>query len=994
MINRYFNCKILLLIFLLSFNIAVVANIIQTDSLVLELKNSPDDTTKVNILIDLSWALRKSHPDSATVYAEKGLELAEKTSYKKGEATLHKNIGSINWNHGRFDQAVTAYESAIVIFTRLSESPENSLSKYGKKGVASCYNGLGLVLHHQGSYNKAIEYFRISLQQQDEIGNKQGIANCYNNIGMVHWKQDNYERAIEYYQRSLNIYNELEHIEGISSSYNNLAIIYKELKKYPEALVNYQRSLTISKKIDDKKGISLTYSNMGMLYEELNDYLSALDYYHKALELKILIDDKKGISSTYGNLAGLNNKLAELSKNEIEKNKKYNEAIRYAMNGLSIAKEIGILFEEMTIYGNLSVSNEGLRKFDESLKYYKLQTELKDRLFDRDKNKQIEEAEAKFHTAQKQQEIEKQKIELEKQKTYKNSLIAFSFLIILLIILLYSRYVLKHRTNKILEEKNYELQKLSIIARETDNAITVCDADGNCEWVNDGLYRLYSYTLEERKNEYGSNILQASTNPNIKEIFNNVKKNKKSVIYESTRESADGKILNLQTTLTPFLDDEGEILKLIFIDTDISKLKKAEKEILQKNEEILSQKEEIENHRNHLENIVKERTHDLEIAKEKAEESDRLKSAFLANMSHEIRTPMNAIIGFTSLLNDRDLVETDKQELISHIVHNSDTLLHLIDDILDIAKIEAGQLDINKKNYKLNKQLYELLETFSEKKKTLVNKSIEFKLKIGVDNIDFTVYSDPLRIHQIFTNLIDNALKFTEKGFIEFGYTLNEDLKNPSIVFYVKDTGIGLSSNQQKTIFSRFTKIENNKKKLYRGAGLGLAICKNITNLLDGEIWIESEINKGSIFYFTIPYIKISNQKKTVTEQQNDDLNYRWSDKTILIAEDEESNYKYLELLFSKTNAKLIHALNGLEAIDLYQKNNIDLILMDIKMPDMDGLEATKRIRKIDQKITIIAQTAFAMKNDEKMSLEAGCNNYIAKPIKRQKLLELIKKYL
>jgi signal transduction histidine kinase len=222
-------------------------------------------------------------------------------------------------------------------------------------------------------------------------------------------------------------------------------------------------------------------------------------------------------------------------------------------------------------------------------------------------------------------------------------------------------------------------------------------------------------------------------------------------------------------------------------------------------------------------------------------------------MSHEIRTPMNAIIGFSSLLNDDDLGEENKEELITHIVHNSDTLLHLIDDILDIAKIEAGQLDINKRDYKLNDQLDMLYEIFSEKKKSFVYKNIELKLDIGINDPDFTIHSDPYRIQQIFTNLIDNSLKFTEKGIIEFGYSLNKDDIKPSIVFFVKDTGIGISNEQQKLIFKRFSKIEKDNKKMYRGAGLGLAICRNLAELLGGKIWVESKKEKGSTFYFTIP---------------------------------------------------------------------------------------------------------------------------------------------
>lgn len=405
---------------------------------------------------------------------------------------------------------------------------------------------------------------------------------------------------------------------------------------------------------------------------------------------------------------------------------------------------------------------------------------------------------------------------------------------------------------------------------------------------------------------------------------------------------------------------------------------------------------ELEEHKENLEQLVQERTAALKIAKEKAEQSDKLKSAFLANMSHEIRTPMNAIIGFSHLLNDPEIANANKEEIISHITHNSDTLMHLIDDIIDISKIEAGQLEITEKPCKINKILNELLTTYLEKKKHLKKDTIEIKLIPANTEKEFSVISDPMRIQQIIINLMDNALKFTNKGFIEFGYNVEEEIENPNIVFFVKDTGIGLSENDQEKIFNRFTKLEDDRRKLYRGAGLGLAICKNIAELLGGEIWVSSKQNVGSQFYFKIPLRKVIKNELVVNQTKNDpetnELN--WTGKKILIAEDEESNYKFLEMLLKQTNATLYRAKDGKQAIHIFSEKKVDIILMDIKMPIMDGLEAVKEIRKLNEEIPIIAQTAYAMEDDEIKSIEVGCNNYISKPIRKQKLLDIMKRYL
>lgn len=278
-----------------------------------------------------------------------------------------------------------------------------------------------------------------------------------------------------------------------------------------------------------------------------------------------------------------------------------------------------------------------------------------------------------------------------------------------------------------------------------------------------------------------------------------------------------------------------------------TKLEENQADLKVKQEEIKTQNEELEKHRNHLENLVQKRTDDLEKALIKAEESDRLKSAFFANMSHEIRTPMNAIVGFSSILMNKDLKGKRKKELIQHIHSNSNTLLHLIEDIIDVAKIESGQFQIFEEDFSMNTLFNELYNEFTEKH--LLKTNVEFKI-VNFEK-DHRVFADRYRIRLILSKLIDNAFKFTEKGYVETGYSITDQ---KSIEIYVKDTGLGISDDKKQVIFKRFTKIENEKEKLYRGAGLGLYISKSIAQLLKGDLKVESEINKGSKFTLTIPY--------------------------------------------------------------------------------------------------------------------------------------------
>jgi len=376
---------------------------------------------------------------------------------------------------------------------------------------------------------------------------------------------------------------------------------------------------------------------------------------------------------------------------------------------------------------------------------------------------------------------------------------------------------------------------------------------------------------------------------------------------------------------------------------------------------------------------------ELEKAKEKAEHSDQLKSAFLANMSHEIRTPLNSIIGFADMLKNPKLTRLKQDKFLDIINTCGDQLLTLISDIIDISKIEANQISFEKDNIDLNNLIDSLYEVFKSKAKDM---TIQFSRNKHSLHPEMRIKGDESKLRQILMNLLVNAFKFTHQGKISFGYKIKED----HYILFVKDTGIGIPTEYQQHVFDRFYQVENDNIE-HSGTGLGLAISKGFVDFMGGQIEVSSELNKGTEFKITLPLIKSADAIEM--EKPKVEISYNWDDLTILIAEDEETNYLYLEELLSPTGLDIIWAKNGKEAEEICKNNNdIKLILMDMKMPVSNGYQATRQIRKFRKDLPIIAQTAYAFSQDRKKAMEAGCSDYITKPILTKDLLDLIHQHL
>jgi len=486
-----------------------------------------------------------------------------------------------------------------------------------------------------------------------------------------------------------------------------------------------------------------------------------------------------------------------------------------------------------------------------------------------------------------------------------------------------------------------------------DEFLILLNQDGNIITVNKATLDVLQY---EQKELEGKSVKMLFQEDNLKKnLLEKITKEEVIKNYDSNFLTKNRKQVPIIYSSSPLINEEGIVIGTVIIARDITERKQTEEELIR--------------------------------AKEKAEENDRLKTAFLHNISHEIRTPMNAIVGFSTLLGEPDIDNPTRNSYIDTIIKSSDHLLSIITDIIDFSNIEANIVKITKNEVNLNSVIRSLYEQFllkaNEKKITMVSEP-------GLPDEESIILTDSTKLIQIISNLLNNALKFTHQGQIKFGYAVKYKL----IEFFVSDTGLGIPKEHHQRIFDRFYQAEDPILKLYEGTGLGLAICKAYVECLGGEIRLSSIPGAGSTFYFTLPFEKPANKVITTSSPIKETGFVFPVKKKILVAEDNDSNFKLISYFLFGANAEIIRASNGKEAVEkCLSDQSIDLVLMDIRMPIMNGYTAVKLIREFRPDIPIIAQTAYV--DERTMAFECGgFSGIISKPFDKKDLLKVISKFI
>jgi len=774
------------------------------------------------------------------------------------------------------------------------------------------------------------------------------LGEYFNNI-------DDFENANKYFRQSLSLYQSLNDTNQIMQLYHYLGLVNQYLNNYDEALAFYQNSIKISESIGNKEQAAISLHDIGTLYNDLEKYSLAQYYYQKALDIYIETNNTERIGAIYQNIGVLNynwgdfvksleyynkslNIYEELNDKQhigislsniglvYEESENYKMALDYYQRALIIFEEIGSKPTLVYIFYNLGSIYRNIEIYGKSIEYFEKGLELSTEISMTDYISYNYEALSGVY---------------DEIKRYEKALYYYKEFVII-------------KDSLFNEEKHLQIGEL-------EAQFQTAKQEKEIEFL-----KLHQELQESKLRKKESQILILILSSFLAVVIAFV-----LFLFARAQKKLSGR---LQVEVEKRAKSE-EQLRVVTEELEI-RVEERTIDIEESNRKLTN---EIDEHKKTMKN--------LELSKNRAEEADKIKSNFLANISHEVRTPMNSISGFSQMLAYDNLTSKKRNEYITLVQEGCSSLTNLIDDIVDFASVESGQATIEKKEFNPHPVLEFLYDHYTNELVKRKKENVILAYANENSENELLINTDPSRLKQILSILIDNALKFTEKGHVEFGFIHPNDSE---IQFFVRDTGIGIDEKNYELIFERFRQVDDSTTKKYGGAGIGLSVAKKLVELLDGSIVLESTLEKGSTFFFKIPYSNDIEIKEIAQPIQ-----YDWNSKLILVAEDKKINFEIIQETLSITNAELIWAKNGKEAVDQVElNNNIDLILMDIQMPVMDGYESTRRIKEIAKEIPIIAQTAYALPQDSYKCIDAGCDDYISKPISLKQFLLKLDKYL
>lgn len=794
--------------------------------------------------------------------------------------------------------------------------------------------------------DSALKYAQKAYSLSNSINYGYGKAKTLNLLGACYFKKSDYPKAVDYFKKSLTINDSLNNKPGLANTYNNIGASYKIQGNYPQALEYFQKSLSIEKALNHKTGIAGSYNNIGIIFDIQENYPKALKYYLKASDFYSELNDTLGISNAYHNIGvnyytqGMYLKALEYFQKSLEMFKKQKNKSGMAWSYFNIGK----------IYRVKKQYTKAINFFQKSIK---LSIETG--------NKSIE------------------------ANNYKE---------------LGLLYLASNKPNK----ANFYAQKAYLIAKTIENTELLNSVTGilATSYAELGMYKkAYDYHVKYKNlndSIYNNDNIRKLTKLEYQYKYEKEKEVEK--LNQKKKNEIMVKELKFQTTIKYILILSliiAIIISFLFILLYKDK-KKANSLLTTKNKEILKQQEliskqnieikkhseELLKHKNNLEATVQKRTAELLKAKEKAEESDRLKSAFLNNVSHEFRTPMNGIIGFSTFLTEPDL-PPEIQEEYAHLLNQScQQLLNTVNDTVEISKVHSHQTEVTTSVVNIVNLLNKVIDNFND---FVEQKSLKIKFYNNIEEPDSKIITDGYKLERIVWHLIDNAIKFSYSGQINVTLKTN---KNNQLYFQVKDMGIGIPDELQNKIFDPYHQVETGLTKRFGGVGIGLSLTKAYVTILGGDISLKSIPEKGTSVIVTLPFKKIPADSKTDDKKPLGNINK----KTILIAEDNELNYLLLESILLKFKTTLLHAWNGKQAIEILEENDVDVILMDLKMPVMDGYEAISEIKRRHPELPIIVQTAYTVHAELKDLNKINFDGYITKPIKVSNLINVLKQVL